>query len=66
MKSKRHGRLCLHVPHDRQQARCFAGFDFSQDHRFIRQDHARAPRQARRSDMLLEQPDENPAGQSAN
>src|SRR5207237_10382518 len=63
MKSKRHGRLCFHVPHDRQRTRRFGGSNLSQDHRFAWENRARAAGEARRSDMLLKQPDENPAGE---
>jgi len=65
MKSKRHGRLCFYVPHDCQQTRRFGGSNFSQYHRFAWENRARAAREARRSDMLLKQPNENPAGESA-
>src|SRR6266496_93711 len=61
IKTERHGRLGFHVPQNRQHARGFAGFDFSYNHRFIRQDRARESGQASRVDMLPKQLDENPA-----
>jgi hypothetical protein len=65
MKSKRHGRLCFHVPQNRQHTRRFAGFDLGHDHHFIRQDRTRASGQVRSFDVLVEQPEKNPAGHSA-
>src|SRR6476659_10977636 len=65
IKTERHGRLGFHVPQNRQRARGFTSFDFSQDDRFIWQDRVRESGEARRVDMLPKQSDENPAGDRA-
>src|SRR5437870_117102 len=61
IKAERYRRLGLDVPKNRERARGFAGFYFSEDDRFIRQDRAREFGQAPRIDMLPKQLDENPA-----
>jgi hypothetical protein len=66
MKSKRDGRLCFHIPQNRQQARRFGGFNFSQHHRFTWQDRACAADEARIVNVPLTQSNKEPPGQSAN